>query len=135
MNINFQMMYWAAETLQMQEAVEPLIPFMQELARTGASTARCMYGITGWVAHGFTDIWMKTRALGNPTWSMCPTCGAWAALQVFDGFRFRMDGVQLARDVLPLLSGAVEFFLGYLTPYGPQDSLVTGPAHSPENSY
>ena len=140
-NINFQMMYWAAEALQLREAVEPVTAFIHELARSGASTARCMYGLTGWVAHGFTDIWMKTRALGDPMWAMCPTCGAWAALQLNEGMRFRRNMDELRRSVLPIFAGAVEFFAGttsnpgYLYPGGPNASLVTGPAHSPENSY
>ena len=42
-----QMMYWAVETLQLAEAAEPLAPFVHELARSGESTASCMYGKSG----------------------------------------------------------------------------------------
>ena len=135
MNINLQMMYWAVESLQLAESAEPLVAFTHELARSGASTASCMYGMPGWVSHGFTDIWMKTRALGDPQWAMCVTCGAWVSLHLLEAFRFRQDSAALVRDVLPILAGAVEFFLSYLTPQGPDSSLLTGPTHSPENSY
>lgn len=134
-NINLQMMYWAAESLQLTESAEPLVAFTHELARSGVSTASCMYGMPGWVAHGFTDIWMKTRALGDPQWAMCVTCGAWVSLHLLDAFRFREDRTALIQDILPILAGAVEFFLSYLTPHGPDGSLLTGPTHSPENSY
>ena len=53
----------------------------------------------------------------------------------YKGIRFRNDLGALRKDVLPLLAGSVEFFLSYLTPHGPDDSLMTGPTHSPENSY
>jgi hypothetical protein len=135
LNINLQMMYWAAESLQLTESAEPLVAFTHELARSGVSTASCMYGMPGWVAHGFTDIWMKTRALGDPQWAMCVTCGAWVSLHVLEAFRFREDRAALVQDILPILAGAVEFFLSYLTPHGPDGSLLTGPTHSPENSY
>ena len=85
MNINLQMMYWSNEVLQLSETAEPLTPFVRELARSGASTAGCMYGKPGWVSHGFTDIWMKTRVLGDPQWAMCVTCGAWVALHLYEG--------------------------------------------------
>lgn len=60
------MAYWGAHTANLAETAEPLIHFLQRLKEEGEKTARQMYGVsTGWVAHGFTDIWMDTGLLGD----------------------------------------------------------------------
>ena len=41
-----------------------------------------------WAAHGFTDAWGSAALLGAPSWSMCPTCGAWAALALWESHLF-----------------------------------------------
>ncbi len=55
----YQMMYWASEALNLPETTEPLDSFMLALRESGQNTAQCMYGAPGWVAHGYTDIWMN----------------------------------------------------------------------------
>lgn len=181
-NINLQMMYWAAEALALPETVQPLVPWLHALTKTGENAAQCLYGApglsptplrhptapvaprptrvsrvqpqpsrappaqragaeggrggrAGWVAHGFTDLWMNARPLADSKWAYCVTCGAWVALHLWDAYRFSRDGSLLRRDALPILAGAVDFFLAYLTPLGPAGALVTGPSHSPENSF
>jgi alpha-L-fucosidase 2 len=59
-NINTQMNYWPAEPTGLAECVEPLVRMVEELAATGATTARVMYGARGWVAHHNTDLWRAT---------------------------------------------------------------------------
>ena len=87
LNINFQMMYWAAEVVNLHETTEPLRSFIKAMAKSGESSAQCLYGSRGWVAHGFTDAWMSTRTLGDTAWSMCVVCGAWAAMHLWDMYR------------------------------------------------
>eukprot|EP00960_Hanusia_phi_P054051 762523-Hanusia_phi.AAC.4 len=135
LNINMQMMYWAADILNLPETVEPLYPFMTKLAQSGKIAAECMYGSPGWVAHGFTDIWMNARPLGAPEWSFCPVCGAWMSLHLYDSYRFNRNRSQLVEEVLPVLSGAAEFFMHYLIPAPDDTCLLSGPSHSPENSF
>jgi hypothetical protein len=41
-----------------------------------------------WVAHGYVDINIDANPHGDLQWSLCPTCGAWAALQLWDNFLY-----------------------------------------------
>ncbi|HEX8957114.1 MAG TPA: glycoside hydrolase family 95 protein, partial [Burkholderiaceae bacterium] len=59
-NINTQMNYWPAESANLGECVEPLLRMVEDLAVTGAVTARKGYGARGWVAHHNTDLWRAT---------------------------------------------------------------------------
>jgi hypothetical protein len=112
MNINLQMNYWAAQQVNLRETVSPLIEFVRELAVSGQATAKMYYDIgdvkdlhadilvevgaagrvgragAPWVAHGFTDIWMATPPYDEMQWAMCPTCGAWVALHLWEEFEY-----------------------------------------------
>ncbi|HRE06402.1 MAG TPA: glycoside hydrolase family 95 protein, partial [Opitutaceae bacterium] len=57
LNINIQECYWPAETTGLQSTVESLLSFIQDLAASGARTARGVYGARGWTAHHGTDVW------------------------------------------------------------------------------
>jgi alpha-L-fucosidase 2 len=114
--------------------VHPLIAFIERLAAQGTTTAQDYYGCGGWVAHGFTDAWMDTGLLGPFKWALCPTCGAWLALALWDHYLFGGGEAFLRERALPVLARAVEFFLFFLTPDA-AGTLHTVPATSPENSY
>jgi hypothetical protein len=67
-----QMQYWAAESAQMSEIVQPLADFIHRLQTSGRKTAKLMYGSRrGWVAHGFTDGFLDAGLAGDPHWSLC----------------------------------------------------------------
>jgi hypothetical protein len=104
-NINMQMQYWAAGATNLRRTVEPMLQFVHEIARSGELTADVYYpngkaqGAVdggqdgrrsghGWVAHGFTDIWMGTPPYDEMQWALCPTCGAWVALALWDEFEY-----------------------------------------------
>lgn len=142
MNINLQMNYWGAEAAGIgRETVEPLVPFMQALAASGRTVAADYYNISngGWVAHGFTDIWLGAHPAVDTVWSLCPTCGVWQALTLWDRWEFGQDVTFLASVLWPLLTGAVKFFAAYLTRGKAvetgKDVLLAGPSHSPENAF
>jgi hypothetical protein len=105
MNINLQMNYWAAQQVNLREMASPLIDFVRELAVAGQTTASMYYNIgdvkvgpnekgaveaagAPWVAHGFTDIWMGTPPYDEMQWALCPTCGAWVALSLWEEFEY-----------------------------------------------
>ena len=69
------MNYWAAHAANLEETVQPLLTFLHELSESGAVTAKEYYGVEGWVAHGFSDIWMGTQPFDQMQWSMNPVCG------------------------------------------------------------
>jgi alpha-L-fucosidase 2 len=122
LNINLQMAYWAADPFGAGEPVEepshlpdvfePLLRLLERLAESGRRTAREVYGCVGggWTAHGFTDDSLRAGPYGGVEYAMCPTCGAWLALQLWDHASFVR--APLARRMLPILRGAVLFLAG-----------------------
>ena len=57
-DMNTELCYWPVESCNMSEAAHPLTDFMEQLAQSGARTARNHWGRRGWVADIGTDIWM-----------------------------------------------------------------------------
>ncbi len=133
-NINTEMNYWPAEPTGLAECVEPLVRMVEDLAVTGAETARVMYGARGWVAHHNTDLWRATAPIDGAQWGMWPTGGAWLCLHLWDRWDYGRDPAFLRR-IYPLLRDAALFFLDTLVRYPGTDWLVTNPSLSPENQH
>ena len=133
-NINTEMNYWPAESGNLAECVQPLIGMVNELAVTGARTAKSQYGARGWVAHHNTDLWRATAPIDGPNWGMWPTGGAWLCLQLWDRFEFSGDSIYLGK-VYPTIKGAAQFFLDTLGEEPKHKWLVTNPSISPENQH
>jgi alpha-L-fucosidase 2 len=133
-NINTQMNYWPAEPTNLPECVEPLVRMVEDLAVTGARTAKSMYGARGWVCHHNTDLWRATAPVDGPDWGMWPTGGAWLCQHLFDHYEYNPDRAFLDR-IYPLLKGAAEFFLDTLVEEPTHKWLVTCPSISPENAH
>ncbi len=131
-NINTEMNYWPAESGHLPETVEPLIAMVEDLAVSGARTAREMYGARGWVVHHNTDLWRATAPIDGAEWGMWPTGGAWLCLHLWDRYEFSGDRAVLRR-IYPLLKGSSEFFLDTLQPDPSGRYLVTNPSISPEH--
>lgn len=133
-NINTEMNYWPAEPTGLGEMVEPLVRMVQEMAITGAQTARKMYNARGWVCHHNTDLWRATAPIDGPFWGMWPCGGAWLTVHLWDHFLYSGDIAFLHR-VYPVLRGAAEFFLDVLVEDPKTKYLVTNPSISPENPH
>jgi len=133
-NINTEMNYWPAEPTNLAPCVEPLIALVQDLAKTGARTAKVMYGARGWVAHHNTDLWRATAPVDGAFWGVWPTGGAWLCKHVFDHYDYNRDRAYLAR-VYPLMKGSARFFLDTLVVDPKSGALVTSPSISPENDH
>ena len=103
-NINTQMNYWPAMSTNLQETMDPLTAMVQDLAVTGARTAREMYGAGGWVAHHNTDLWRATAPIDGPQWGLWPTGGAWLAVALWDRYEYTGDP-RLPRDHLSAAEG------------------------------
>jgi alpha-L-fucosidase 2 len=137
-NINTQMNYWAAPVLGMTDSFEPLLGLVERLARSGADTARDLYGARGWVAHHNSDMWGWSlpvgRGEGAPSWAIWMMGGVWLTHNLWDACEFSGDIDLLRSRVWPLLRGAAEFCLDWLTP-DQEGRLRTSPSTSPENSF
>ncbi len=133
-NINTQMNYWPAGPAGLAECMEPLLRMVEELAQTGAKTARTMYGAGGWVAHHNTDLWRAAAPIDGAKYGMWPCGGAWLCNSLWDYYDYSGDA-QVLRRLYPLLRGASEFFLDVLVDDAAGRGLVTSPSLSPENNH
>jgi len=133
-NINTQMNYWPALSTNLEETMEPLTALVQDLAVTGARTAREMYGAGGWVAHHNTDLWRATAPIDGPQWGLWPTGGAWLSVVLFERYEHNGDRAYL-QTIYPLLKGSAQFFLDTLVDDPTGRWLVTSPSLSPENPH
>ena len=131
-NINTEMNYWPALPANLAETLDPLTAMVQDLAVTGARTAREMYGAGGWVAHHNTDLWRATAPIDGPQWGLWPTGGAWLTLALWERYEYDRDRTYL-QAIYPLLKGAAQFFLETLVEDPTGQWLVTSPSLSPEN--
>ena len=133
-NINVEMNYWGAETLNLSECHEPLFDMLQELAVTGADTAKKRYGCRGWCACHNSDIWRKTTpAGGSSEWALWPIGGAWMCTHIWEHYTFTGDK-NFLKKMFPVLKDCVEFILDYLVTE-PDGTLTTSPSISPENNF
>lgn len=133
-NINTEMNYWPAGPANLGECLEPLLRMVEELAVTGARTARDSYGARGWMAHHNTDLWRATAPIDGPLWGMWPTGGAWLCTTLWQQYQYQPDPARLRR-LVPLLVGASQFFLDTLVEDPKGRGLVTSPSLSPENEH
>ncbi|HVK04145.1 MAG TPA: glycoside hydrolase family 95 protein, partial [Armatimonadaceae bacterium] len=133
-NINTEMNYWPAETTNLAECHEPLFRMVEEVAKTGARTAKAMYGAGGWVVHHNTDLWRASAPIDGPFWGLWPTGGAWLCRHLWEHYRFNPDRAFLER-AYPLMKGACRFFLDTLVEEPETKHLVTCPSISPENAH
>ena len=132
-NINTEMNYWPAEATNLSELHGPLIDLIRDLSVTGRQAASQMYGARGWTAHHNTDIWRISGMVDTPLSGMWPTSNAWFCQHLWDRYLFSGDTVYLA-EVYPVMKGACEFFLDFLTEEPEHGWLVCVPSISPENT-
>ena len=133
-NINTEMNYWPAETCNLEECVQPLTAMVMDLTRTGARTARTVYGARGWVTHHNTDLWRAAAPIDSSFSGMWPLGGAWLCQNLWEHYLFSEDKNYL-KQIYPALKGAAEFFLDTLVEEPTHHWLVTCPSLSPENRH
>lgn len=138
-NINTEMNYWPAELTNLSEMHEPLLNWIQSLAKTGKVTAKEFYNANGWVAHHNSDIWALSnpvgdRGAGDPVWANWAMGGNWLSQHLYEHYRYTGDKKFLAEQAYPIMKEAVKFSLDWLVE-DKDGYLVTAPATSPENKF
>lgn len=138
-NINAEENYWPAEIGNLSEMHQPMLGFIENVAKTGAVTARTFYGTDGWVAAHNSDIWAMSNPVGDfgkghPVWANWNMGGVWLSTHLWEHYLFTRDEEFLQRKAYPILKGAARFCLDWLTE-GPKGELLTSPATSPEALY
>lgn len=132
-NINTEMNYWLPDPTNLQECFEPLISMLEDLTHTGAEIAREHYGARGWVLHHNTDLWRAAGPMDAADPGLWPMGGVWLSCQLWDHCVYAGQPTALVERVYPILRGAAEFLLDFLTELPGTDALVTVPTNSPEN--
>ncbi|MFA6456451.1 MAG: glycoside hydrolase family 95 protein [Bacteroidota bacterium] len=138
-NINAEENYWLAENTNLSEMHNPLLGLIENLAKTGAVTAKTFYGSGGWAVCHNTDIWAMSNPVGDfgkgdPMWANWNMGGAWLSTHLWQHYLFTQDKAFLKTKAFPLMKGAAQFCVDWLV----KDSsgkLITSPSTSPENEY
>lgn len=133
MNINFAMNYWPSEVTGLSESADPLLDMYDELAISGAETARAHYDADGWVVHHNTDLWRGTAPINHANHGIWPGGAAWIGFQLWERYRYTGDKTFLRDRAYPLLRGAAEFYADILIEDPQTGKLITGPSNSPEH--
>lgn len=135
-NINIEMIYWAAAPSGLAACEEPLFDLLERMdgEQTGKRTAREMYGCNGFVAHHNTDLYADTapqdQYIPASYWVMG---AAWLCTHIWRHYTYTMDTKWLQRRYVQL-EDCVRFFLDFLQE-DEEGYLVTSPSVSPENTY
>ncbi|MBO9589819.1 glycoside hydrolase family 95-like protein [Devosia sp.] len=127
------MNYWLPDPANLAECFEPFLDMLRDVSKSGAEMARFHYGARGWVLHHNTDLWRATGPIDGAQWGLWPTGGAWLCVQAWDHAVYDGQTKEMAPTLLPVIEGAVGFFLDTLQPLPGTDLLVTVPSVSPEN--
>lgn len=139
-NINVQMNYWPVENTNLSELHQPLIDLLKNLSVTGNHTAKEFYNINnGWVVNHNSDIWALSNPVGDtgqgdPKWANWAMGANWLSRHLWEHYLFTGDKKFLQQTAYPLMKGAAQFTLDWLT----KDSAgywVTAPSTSPENDF
>ncbi len=138
-NINAEMNYWGVETGNLSEMHGPLLDLVEQLQQSGAVTAQEYYNCKGWVCNHNTDIWAMTNPVGDfgegdASWASWPMGGVWLSSHLWEHYAFTQDRKFLANKAFPIMKGAVDFCLDFLTT-DKKGYLVTSPSTSPENYF
>ncbi len=138
-NINVQMNYWPAEVTNLSECHEPMFQLVEELARSGAATAKGYYGLAGWVCHHNSDLWRLSNPVGDfgwgsPIWAFWPMGAAWFCEHLWEHWRFTQNNDFLRNRAYPVMREAARFLRDWLVE-GPDGKLTTAPSTSPENVF
>lgn len=132
-NINIEMNYWLPDPTNLPECFDPLITMLEDLTETGAVVAREHYGARGWVLHHNTDLWRAAGPMDAADPGLWPMGGVWFSCQLWDHCVYAGNPKHLVDRIYPILKGAAEFLLDFLTELPGTDALVTVPTNSPEN--
>jgi alpha-L-fucosidase 2 len=131
-NINTEMNYWPAEVTGLSECHEPLFDMLEDVAESGAKTAKAHYDCRGWVLHHNTDLWRGTAPINAANHGIWVTGGAWLCQHLWEHYAFTGDREFLRRRAYPLMKGAATFFVDFLVEDPETGWLISTPSNSPE---
>ncbi len=132
-NINTEINYWPAEVTALSECHEPLFDLLDDVAVSGAKTAKAHYNCRGWVLHHNTDLWRGAAPINAANHGIWVTGGAWLCQDLWERYAFTGDKEFLKKRAYPLMKGAATFFVDFLVEDPKTGWLISTPSNSPEN--
>lgn len=133
-NINFNMIYWCAETTGLSDCHLAAIRFIRSLQHWGKQAAKAYFHAPGWFASKKSDIWGFTKPYAKSVYGLFMGGSGWLCQDIWEHFSFGRDFAYLKETAYPIMKSAAQFYLTTLWE-NPDGFLVTCPASSPENSY
>ncbi|HET7897277.1 MAG TPA: glycoside hydrolase family 95 protein, partial [Flavisolibacter sp.] len=109
-NINLEMNYWPAESLNLAAMQQPLFNMIGELAKAGAVTAKEYYHAPGWVLHHNTDLWRGTAPINASNHGIWVSGGGWLSTHLWEHYLFTQDKDFLRNKAYPVMREAARFF-------------------------
>ncbi|MFU8848706.1 MAG: glycosyl hydrolase family 95 catalytic domain-containing protein [Opitutales bacterium] len=133
LNINLQMNYWLADTTNLSPMHEALFHLIRTYLPRGKEMAQRM-GMKGWAMPHATDLWGYAKPMSTKArWGGSMFGGQWLTFHILDYYRFNRDK-QTLEDNWDILTASTEFVESWLIP-GPNDTLISRPTPSPENTF
>lgn len=132
-NINAEMNYWPAESLNLSALHQPLFKMIEDLAATGRQTARAHYNAPGWVLHHNTDLWRGTAPINASNHGIWVSGGGWLSHHLWEHYLFTRDENFLKNRAYPIMKEAALFFNSFLIKDEKTGWLISTPSNSPEN--
>jgi alpha-L-fucosidase 2 len=131
-NINAEMNYWPAESLNLSPMHQPLFKMIEELAEAGKQTAKVHYNAPGWVLHHNTDVWRGTAPINAANHGIWVSGGAWLSHHLWEHYLYTQDKDFLKNKAYPIMKEAANFFNTFLIPDPTKGWLISTPSNSPE---
>jgi len=131
-NINTEMNYWPVEVTGLSECHEPLFDMLDDIAISGAKTAKAHYDCRGWVLHHNTDLWRGTAPINASNHGIWVSGGAWLCQDLWEHYAFTGNKKFLKDRAYPLMKGAATFFVDFLIEDPKTGWLISTPSNSPE---
>jgi len=129
-NVNLQENFWGVETTNLSRLHNSLFDMTFPYLPAGREVARKSYGCKGAVFPG-RGVSVYGPEYIYDSWN---DGGAWIGQHFWEHFLFTGDTAFLKEKAYPFMKEMAAFYLDYLRE-DPEGYLVTGPSHSPENSF
>lgn len=132
MNINQQMLYWAAETTNLSECHLPLFDYMKTLVEPGRNSAKQFFNARGWIVNTMNNPFGYTSAGWKFPWGFFPGGAGWLCQHLWEHYEFTQDKQFLKETAYPMMKEASLFWMDYLIK-DENGFLISSPSYSPEH--
>ncbi|HOF89577.1 MAG TPA: glycoside hydrolase family 95 protein, partial [Armatimonadota bacterium] len=132
-DVNLEMNYWPAETVNLPECIGPLLGFVERLVPNGQEIARRLFDARGVFIGIQTDVWARPTP-ESPGWDVWTVGAAWLAEHFWWRYEYTQDEAFLRERAYPFLKLCAAFYEDFLL-RDAHGRLVTVPSQSPENFF